>query len=215
MNHLPKLKNGVLNLKGQRFGHLVVTYSTGKKSKGKRIWLCRCDCGRSLEVRHDYLINKNSPKTHCGCKAVKGGLPSQFPEEYHVHNSMLRRCYNETHAGYSDYGGRGIRVCDRWRESFANFLEDVGPRPSKKHSLDRINPDGNYEPTNVRWATLQEQARNKRKSLFLPHPETGKMIPAAAVAEYLGISYHAMRTRYIKEGKWPRSPKQEHTKDQT
>lgn len=204
---LPKLKNGVLNLKGRKFGFLLVTYATSKKSKGKRIWICRCDCGRTIEVRHDYLIHKNSPKTHCGCKDRVGGLPSQFPEEYHIHNSMLRRCYNETHVGYSEYGGRGIRVCDRWRESFANFLEDMGPRPSKKHSLDRKDANGNYEPSNVRWATSTEQARNKRKSLFLPHPVTGKKIPAAAVAEYLGISYQAMRAKYIAEGKWPTQQK--------
>lgn len=200
----PTLKSGMLNLRGMVFGELTVVRITTQRHKKKRMWLCKCSCGVELVVRHDYLIHTNCPKTHCGCK--NRGLPTLHPEEYHIWNSMLRRCRVPTHSGFKQYGGRGIRVCDTWGDlssGFAAFLQDVGKRPSKGHSLDRINADGNYEPANVRWATGKEQARNKRKSIYLPHPETGAKTPAAEVAEFLGITYQSMRARYIKEGKWP------------
>ena len=78
---------------------------------------------------------------------------------------MKRRCYTPTSGGYSIYGGRGIRVCDRWRNSFEAFYADMGPRPSAKHSLDRIDVDGNYEPGNCRWATHGEQSWNRRQTI--------------------------------------------------
>lgn len=122
---------------------------------------------------------------------------------------MLVRCENPNHKTYEHYGKRGIRVAERWH-TFENFLADMGPRPSKGHSLDRTDPNGNYEPgvyedgtPRVRWATAKHQARNKRASLFLPHPKTGASVPAAEVAEYFGISYQQLRYRYMKEGKWP------------
>lgn len=131
---------------------------------------------------------------------------------------MLRRCYVETHNAYPDYGGRGIQVCDRWREpegkGFENFLADMGKRPSRRHSLDRVDPDGHYEPNNVRWATSTEQGRNKRKSIYLPHPTIpGIKVPAAEVAELLGITYQSMRARYIKQGKWPTANKEDGLED--
>lgn len=123
---------------------------------------------------------------------------------------MLARCLNPNSKIYPNYGGRGITVCAKWQESFAGFLEDMGPRPSKEYSLDRVDPNGNYEPfhpvtgeVQVRWATIKTQSRNKRKSLFLPHPETGAVIPAAEVAEILGLTYQQLRYKYVKEGKWP------------
>lgn len=196
-----RLASGLLNLKGNTYGSLKVLYVASKRHKGKRMWVCKCECGTQLVVRHDYLLRTNNPKTHCGCK--NRGLPSQFPEEYHIHNSMLRRCYVTDHVGYPDYGGRGIQVCQQWRDSFEQFLNDVGPRPSKKHTLDRKNPNGHYEPGNVQWKTVKEQNRNKRNSIFLPHPKTGVKTPAAEVAEILGIKYQSLRAKYIKLGLWP------------
>jgi len=121
---------------------------------------------------------------------------------------MHKRCEDPKHVSYKHYGGRGIKVCERWN-TFENFLADVGPRPSKNHSLDRSDSNGDYTPLGpdgapqVTWKTSKYQGRHKRKSLFLPHPTTGVMIPAAEVAEILGVSYQIMRARYIKEGKWP------------
>lgn len=88
---------------------------------------------------------------------------------------MIQRCTKPGHKGFKYYGARGIRVCDRWMESFGAFLSDMGAPPSAIHSLDRLNPDGNYEPGNVRWATPAEQARNKRRSQRpsrIPHHTT-------------------------------------------
>jgi hypothetical protein len=81
--------------------------------------------------------------------------------EYHAWRGMMSRCYNPKSSGYKYYGGRGITVCERWKNSSNSFMEDMGPRPSPKHSVDRINNDGNYEPSNCRWATWKEQANNK------------------------------------------------------
>jgi hypothetical protein len=82
---------------------------------------------------------------------------------------MIRRCTNPDSTGYARYGGRGITVCDRWRESFANFLADMGPKPTPRHTIDRINNDGNYEPGNCRWATGKEQCRNTRRNRYIEH----------------------------------------------
>lgn len=198
-------KGRLTDLKGRKFGMLLVL-SKVRTAKGKKQnWRCKCDCGNHINVRHDYLLHTNSPKTHCGCK--NKGLSITHKEEYHIHNSMLQRCFSPTHVAYKEYGGRGITVCDRWRdptEGLKNFLADLGRRPSKGHSIDRIDPNGNYEPGNVRWATTKHQARNKRKSLYLPHPkDPTKLIPAAEVAELLEMTYHQLRYKYIKEGKWP------------
>jgi hypothetical protein len=201
---VPPLKGKITDLKGRRFGNLTVLYITQKRQAGKRIWMCQCDCGTQLTVRHDYLLHTNHPKTHCGC--MNKGLPTQYSQEYHIHNSMLRRCYVKDHVGYPHYGARGIQVCEQWRDKekgFEQFLKDMGERPTPRHTLDRINPDGNYEPGNVRWATMKHQNRNKRRSLYLPHPETKEMVPAAEVAEYLEITYQQLRARLMREGKWP------------
>lgn len=202
---------GQYDLKGQVFGDLTVLRSWPGKHKGKRMWQVQCTCISALTgkptvlvVRHDYLLHSNSPKTHCGCK--NRGLPTLYPQEYHIWNSMNRRCYVFNHVGYPAYGGRGIRVCDRWHDpktGFAAFFEDMGRRPSKDHSLDRRDANGNYEKDNCKWATSKEQSRNKRNSIFLPHPVHGGIVPAAEVAEHLGITYQSMRARYIKAGTWP------------
>lgn len=84
--------------------------------------------------------------------------------EYTAWESMIRRCHSSGWKRYADYGGRGIRVCDRWRSSFVAFYESIGPRPSALHSLDRIDNDGHYEPSNVRWATRAQQMRNRRNT---------------------------------------------------
>jgi hypothetical protein len=83
--------------------------------------------------------------------------------EYYAWAASIRRCHNPRNPYYRNYGGRGIQVCDRWRKSFANFLSDVGVRPSPELTLDRVNNDGNYEPGNVRWATRSEQNSNQRR----------------------------------------------------
>ena len=204
---LQRLKGhgGMFNLKDQVFGDLTVLRLLPQRHNRKRMWLCKCACGVEVGVRHDYLLHTNNPKRHCGCK--NRGLPTLHPQEYHIWNSMLRRCNVQNHVGYPQYGGRGIRVCAEWsdpKSGFEAFLTYIGKRPSKDHSLDRKEVNGNYEPGNVSWQTPKHQARNKRNSIFLPHPSTGELVPAAQVAEeFFKGSYQAMSAKYVREGKWP------------
>jgi hypothetical protein len=158
---------------GQRFGHWTVLSfgemrRVGKWQKRKAMWLCRCDC----EAKTERLVGTGSlndgSSQSCGCaqreSATKHGEsgPGKRTPEYKAWGSMIARCYNPNCTGYESYGGRGITVCDRWRHSYSNFLADMGRKPNPTHSLDRIDNDGNYEPSNCRWATNQEQIDNRR-----------------------------------------------------
>lgn len=153
---------------GARFGRLVVLRRESLIC-GSR-WLVLCDCGASKSVAQRSL--RSGSVKSCGClrrekliqrNATHGRTDTPL---YLVWGTMFNRCYRPSHKGYKNYGGRGITVCDRWK-SFENFLADMGERPSPTHSLDRIDPNGNYEPGNVRWSTKQEQCRNKRNNRTL------------------------------------------------
>jgi hypothetical protein len=194
-------RRGLLELKGKVFGSLTVVGKVPTPSNLKQRWNCRCVCGKIVTVRHDYLLHTNSPKTHCGC--LNKGLPTLEKPTYICWSAMIMRCTKENHVAYPSYGGRGITVCEQWLTSFEQFYRDMGRRPTGKHTLDRIDPDGNYEPGNCRWATTKEQGRNKRTTINIPHPRSGVVMPAAAVAESLGISYQALRARMLEEGTWP------------
>lgn len=113
--------------------------------------------------------------------------------EYHIWATMIQRCYNPAHNSFGRYGGAGVRVCERWSESFENFYADMGPRPSKRHSLDRWpNNNGNYEPGNVRWATRHEQATNKKSTILVNL--NGKKTLLADLPS--SASYEARRSRF-------------------
>lgn len=171
-----------------RYGCLVILdprYRSGKH----RLALCRCDCGSVVAKRYDHVISgrtKTCGKGHVG--SVRTGVERHAParrSEYRIWGKMKERCYSPTHQAYSSYGGRGITMCDRWKHSFAAFLEDVGPRPSPRHSIDRINNDGNYEPHNCRWATMAEQNSNKSNTVFVTH--NGVTYVATDLARLYGI----------------------------
>ena len=138
---------------------------------GNTYWLCRCECGDEIPVCQYPLTSGDTLRCHtCANRlrfANKQPLPGRDTGEFDIWLGMKNRCYNKKQNNYARYGGRGIRVCDHWLESFDNFFSDLGPRPSAAHSIDRINNDGNYEPENVRWASAIEQAANKRNNVYL------------------------------------------------
>lgn len=152
---------------GSRFGRLTVdSRSERRGSAGQTYWHATCDCGARVEVRGTSLRARVTRS--CGClqkdavsaRHTKHGLYRNV--EFNVWRGMVGRCHNPKHADFGDYGGRGISVCDRWRDSFGAFLSDMGARPSRLHSIDRIDGRIGYEPGNCRWATPSEQMRNRK-----------------------------------------------------
>ena len=156
------------DLLGQRFGRLEVI-QRDRLDGSFRYWRCRCVCGREKVARGYNLLHGLT--SSCGCLQEESRKTAQRRHgrtkspEHRAWVGMRSRCYYPKDASYKHYGARGIVVCERWRQEqgFENFLVDMGPRPSSKHSLDRVNNNGNYEPSNCRWATTTEQQKNRRK----------------------------------------------------
>ena len=152
------------DLTGKTFGRLTVLRSEGKGKNGKYLWLCRCSCGNT-KVTDTGQLNSGCTQS-CGClkhdllveKNLSHGLANT--PIYNVWATMKQRCLNSSEKRFKDYGGRGIKVCERWLK-FENFIQDMGERPEKLE-LDRINNDGNYEPDNCRWVTRSENLKNRR-----------------------------------------------------
>lgn len=160
-----------IDLTGQKFGRLTVSEEHFNHGRTKRRWFCVCECGRTTSV-FQFSLKRGITKS-CGClrdemrpaiaaKTFTTHGMSKTPE-FVAWCSIVQRCTNPRARVYKHYGGRGIKICDKWASSFDAFFNDVGPRPSSEHSIDRINVDGDYEPNNVRWATRNQQAQNQRR----------------------------------------------------
>ncbi len=172
-------------LSNMKFGRLTaISQVDEKRERGDCIrWLCKCDCGNELIVGSAHLNSGHSKS--CGClrrdKTIKRSTKhgnnqiGKISSEYISWIAAHTRCFNSKSTGYDNYGGRGITMCDRWKNSFENFLLDMGQKPTPKHTLERDNVNGDYEPSNCIWATKLEQGANTRKNVYF---------------EYKGLSFH-------------------------
>jgi len=200
------------DLEGRQFGRWLVLKMMPHEKYKKVRWLCVCDCGTEQVVRGDQL--KSGISRSCGClaKEVNGrrthghasrrGSGRWAPTvEYNCWQSMKQRCNNKSNLSYAAYGGRGIRVCRRWEESFEAFLEDMGFRPGDEYSIDRIDPNGDYDPSNCRWATRQQQAENLRRTYKITY--NGVTDSLSGWSRRTGLGTTTIRQR-LKKG-WPLS----------
>ena len=183
------------DITGQKFNRLTVIDFSHFDSGGA-VWNCVCDCGNEAKVRGTHL--RSGYTKSCGCygaeRRLEGitihGLSSS--RTYGIWSGMMRRCYQEYTFEYKSYGGRGIKVCERWHD-VKNFIEDMGDAPSSDYSLDRVDNDGDYSPENCRWATRKEQARNTRRNVNITFNGVTKCM--IEWSEYLGLSTSAIKYR--------------------
>ena len=193
-----------IDMTGQRFGRWTVVrraeHPADSSNRDAR-WEVLCECGNTSIVTRTSLVKGETQS--CGClqrELASQSVPERFVKhgmtetpEYNIWCLMKRRCGNPRCRAYPRYGGRGITVCERWLHSFENFYADMGPRPSIKHSLDRIDNDLGYSPENCRWATAREQAYNTRDTTLITH--NGRTLNLAEWSNETGISVKLLRSR--------------------
>ena len=192
-----------LNLTGERFGKLVVIKTAGKTKNGAYLWKCKCDCGNEIIANVGNL--KNGHTKSCGCLRVdrcktnftKHGL--EHTRLYGIWSDMRLRCYDEKNIAYHRYGGRGITICDEWKNDVKAFYDWATANGYKDSlTIDRIDNDGNYCPENCRWATVKEQASNRRSNILVTH--NGKTQTTKKWANEVGTPYKVVWARMQKLG---------------
>ena len=185
---------------GQRYGRLVAIECVNPHGHAK--WIFKCDCGRTL-VAIAKNVRRGMTKS-CGClhaenvKVVNRTHGMSYSSEHKIWEAMKRRCLNPNDTDYHLYGGRGIEVCDRWKNSFADFLSDMGRRPQGT-SIDRIDNDKGYEPGNVRWATASTQVLNRRSTLRVEY--NGTLMTLKDACAVAGLPYSVVLQR-IRKLRW-------------
>lgn len=186
-----------------KFGRLTFVRKAGVNRHRKILWECECRCGTTVTVVASSLRSGNT--TSCGCWAkevhrthgMSRSNVGRATSEYKSWATMLTRCTNPRTKGYENYGGRGIKVCEKWR-SFESFLSDMGLKPTPKHSIDRIDNDGDYKPSNCRWATKLQQDRNRRTNRNIEYNGQVKCI-----TEWANLfNLHPMTLTYRLDSGW-------------
>lgn len=196
------------DLTGLRFMHLLVLEEAGKNKSGRTMWLCKCDCGKLHKTAGKYLLNGDT--TSCGCRRKR--ILAETTKRQTTHKmsgstiyakwqSIKDRCNNPKNKEYSYYGERGITICKEWANSFENFYEwAISNGYADGLTIDRINNNGNYEPSNCRWVDMKTQANNTSRNHYLPYK--GEIKTMAEWAAIVGISYSTLRAR-INSYNWP------------
>ena len=192
----------LVDITGKRFGRLVVTGESNRCGY-RRYWTCKCDCGEMIDRRHDILMSGRATECRkCIYRRISKictthGM-SESPE-YRIWEAMHQRCSSPKYRAFARYGGRGISVCQEWcgPGGFDAFFKHIGKRPTKRHSLDRIDNNGNYEPNNVRWASPSQQHRNTCSNHYVTLNGTTRTI--IEWSELLGIKANTIHGR-LKSG---------------
>lgn len=196
------------DLTGKRFGKLTVLGRNYEKTNGKRNWDCVCDCGNLRVVSTGLLNNGSVRKCSLCCKKAQSENAIRVSKNKHgmvnsklwkIWYGMRARCRNPKINGYKNYGGRGIKVCEEWDKSFVSFMEWANKNGYKEGlSIDRIDPNGNYEPSNCRWVTRLEQANNKRTSFFVSY--NGETHTISEWSRITGINQNTLQSRIKRYG---------------
>lgn len=175
-------------LKGQRAGTLTILEPTDRRSQRSIIWKCICDCGEEVYVAARELMHARR-KAHRNCPLTTGNR-----ELASIWYGIKQRCYNPDNASFSDYGGRGIVMCSEWKDSYLAFEKDMGPRPSVKHSIDRIDVNGDYTPENCRWADDSVQSTNQRARPYEHDKKLYTILTHDSHQEISRVTGYAMQT---------------------
>lgn len=191
------------DLTGQQFGRLTVLNFHGKDKYSHNLWVCKCECSNVCIVSTNALETKRT--NSCGClkKELNTGKFTTHGKTsdklYKIYYSMINRCANESNKNYHNYGGRGIKICDEWANDFVIFYDWSIANGYKEHlSIDRIDVNGNYEPSNCRWATTKEQGNNKRTNINITYG--GKTLNLSQWAKIFGVKYLPLYHRVATKG---------------
>lgn len=193
---------GRIEMLGRKFGMLTVIAHYGKDNRGEMMWICKCDCGNITHPITGSVLRKGK-STSCGCYAKK--LTSERSSThrksqtrlYSIWQGMKGRCFRNTSPAYKYYGGRGISVCGEWKNDFQAFYDwAIINGYADNLTIDRIDVNGNYEPSNCRWVTQKEQAQNKRRAIMIEINGISKSL--LTLSEETGIPYKTLYNRHSK-----------------